>query len=208
MVDKDQIKKLVRKYFDVTGQVSVDASGLVSVDGSVYMRRNITLPGHMLPVKFDRVSKGFRLMGYNYLRSLEGVPIEVGGDFDCASTQVGSLQHAPQHVGGNLDVRFCNLKNFVGGPQWVGGAYYARRNPITSLDGLPDRIPGEFDFEWYPELPVLKALVAKTVEARQATDVVEPVTIILNKYAGQGKPGALKAAAELIRAGFKGNARW
>jgi hypothetical protein len=34
------------------------------------------------------------------------------------------------------------------------------------------------------------------------------VNEIMTKYEGQGKPGAIKAAAELIRAGYKENARW
>jgi hypothetical protein len=35
-----------------------------------------------------------------------------------------------------------------------------------------------------------------------------PIVEILNKYVGQGKSGAIKCAAELIKAGFKDNARW
>jgi len=34
------------------------------------------------------------------------------------------------------------------------------------------------------------------------------VSTIMNNHAGQGKPGAIKAAVELIRAGYKENARW
>jgi hypothetical protein len=39
-------------------------------------------------------------------------------------------------------------------------------------------------------------------------DAPQPVSDIIHKYLGQGKAGALKAAAELIKAGYKDNARW
>jgi hypothetical protein len=52
-------------------------------------------------------------------------------------------------------------------------------------------------------------MLIQFIWALLATDIpVEPVNSIMNKYLGQGKPGAIKCAAELIKAGFKDNARW
>jgi len=42
----------------------------------------------------------------------------------------------------------------------------------------------------------------------QGSHLVEEVAVILNKHVGGGKAGALKCALELIKAGYKENARW
>lgn len=207
MVNTKEIRELLKYHFDIKGDVQIDDAGHVHVQGDVQLKRLTPLPEPKLPVKFGQVSGKFSFSGHN-VDTLAGCPHHVGHIFDCSSTNVKSLVGAPEHVGGNVLVTYCDLKNFVGGPRHVGGDYYGRRNPLTSLEGLPDHIPGELDFEWFPNLPVLRSLVALHVEVRQAYDYVEPVEDILNKYTQQGKAGAIKAAAELIRAGFKGNARW
>ena len=88
-------------------------------------------------------------------------------------------------------------------------------NQLTSLEGLPETLKGVFFVSWNPKLPLLRSLVAKEIDLRGDLSFTNAkygemfqVRDILNKYAGEGKVGALKAAAELIRAGFKDNARW
>jgi hypothetical protein len=208
VTDPKEVKKILKEYFHVHGPVKVRSTGVVDVAGTVTLKKDVLLPGNRLPIKFGGVSGSFEFDSYTNLATLEGSPDWVGGTFDCALTGVGSLAHAPQKVDGDVDVRFCNLKNFVGGPQQVGGNYWGRRNDVTSLEGLPEHIPGEFDFELMPGLPILRSLVAHKVEALKGKHRQDVVNVILNKYAGEGKPGALKAAAELVRAGYKEHARW
>jgi hypothetical protein len=208
VTDPKQVKKLLKEFFDVHGVIKVRPSGIVDVAGTVTLKSDVQLPNNRLPIQFGDVAGSFEFNSYKNLATLEGSPHFVGKTFDCSVTYVGSLVHAPQKVGGEVDVRFCNLKNFVGGPQQVHGNYWGRRNQITSLEGIPDLIPGELDFELTPGLPILRSLVAEKVDAMQGIEVIEEVNEILNKYVGQGKAGALKAAAELIRAGYKEHARW
>lgn len=214
VTDPKTIKKLLkgpyRDLFDFHGEYQIRPNGVVDVSGHVKLKRGVPLPDNRLPIKFGNVTGSFEFnwnSGTN-LATLAGSPDWVGGTFGCAFTGVGSLVGAPQKVDGDLDVRFCELKNFVGGPKQVGRDYWGRGNPITSLEGLPERIPGEFDFELTPGLPVLRSLVAHTVDVREHRLSSEEVNQILNKYVGQGKAGALKAAAELIKAGYKEHARW
>lgn len=208
VTDPKQVKKLLKELFDVHGAVTVRDSGIVDVAGTVTLKKDVLLPNNRLPIKFGAVGGSFEFNSYPNLATLEGCPYWVGHTFDCALTGVGSLVGAPQKVGGEVDVRFCELKNFVGGPQQVGHNYWGRRNPITSLEGLPDLIPGELDFELTPGLHILRSLVAEKVDTMHSAHSVEAVNDILNKYVGQGKAGALKAAGELIKAGYKEHARW
>lgn len=208
VTDPKEVKKLLKEYFQVHGAVQVRPTGVVDVTGSVDLKPDIKLPNNRLPIQFGDVSGSFGFNSYSTLETLAGSPHSVGATFDCALTGVGSLAGAPQKVGGEVDVRFCELKNFVGGPQQVGRNYWGRRNPIMSLEGLPDLIPGELDFELTPGLHILRSLVAEKVDTMHSAHSVEAVNDILNKYVGQGKAGALKAAGELIKAGYKEHARW
>jgi hypothetical protein len=206
--DPKQVKKLLKELFLVYGKVKVLPTGVVNVDGSVELESGVKLPDNRLPIKFGHVTGSFAFNSYSNLATLVGSPDWVGQTFDCALTHVGSLQGGPQRVDGEMDVRYCELKNFVGGPQQVGRNYWGRRNQITSLEGLPDHIPGELDFELTPGLPILRSVAAEKVDAMQGVMAINAVNDIMNKYAGKGKAGALKAAAELIKAGFKEHAKW
>lgn len=208
VTDSKQVKKLLKELFEVHGAVKVRPTGVVDVAGTVTLKKDVLLPNNRLPIQFGDVTGTFEFNSYTNLVTLDGSPDWVGGTFDCALTGVGSLAHAPQKVDGDVDVRFCNLKNFVGGPQKVGANYWGRRNDVTSLEGLPDHIPGELDFELTPGLPILRSLVAEKVEALKGMHKQDAVNQILNQYVGQGKAGALKAALELIKAGYKEHAKW
>ena len=180
MVDTTKVKHDLDKYFKTTGTVKIDPfTGVVDVDGDVVLKRGNT---KKLPVKFGTVSGYFYCYGKN-LVSLSGSPRHVGGDFDCYDNQLTSLEGAPNHVG---DVFRCVY------------------NPLTSLEGAPDHVH-MFSCSYSKLLPVLRLIAYPYVTLLGSPSEVEDIII---KYAGQGKPGALRAAAELIRAGYKENARW
>jgi len=80
---------------------------------------------------------------------------------------------------------------------------------LESVDGLPPdaRL---VDITYQKHLPMLKLIRQKQVNIRTPLtgDLMTVITDILNDHAGSGKPGAIKAAAKLIKAGYKDNARW
>ena len=205
MVDKDKIRMEMRRWFAYYGSLTVDDHGLVSCEGSVQLTARLS----KLPVKFHRIDDDFRLENTMTLKTLEGCPEYVGNLFSCMHNSIKSLLGAPKKVGGNVVLTGCKLTNLIGCPE-MDQTLNVVNNPLTSLEGIPDhliRLVVSYD----PNLPLLRALAANTVELRTTNDTQQSgqtVEQILNKYTQQGKVGALKAAAELIRAGFKENARW
>ena len=200
MVDVDKIQRDLYENFEVDGSVKIDPStGVVDVSGSVTLRRGTK----QLPVKFGTVSGDFYCTN-RQLISLAGAPNHVGGDFYCSANQLGSLDGAPDYVGDNFWCPNNRLISLDGAPDYVGGNFWCSHNQLTSLEGAPSYV-SEFKCSYSKSLPLLRLLAYPKVTIY---DVPYKLEDIINKYAGQGKPGALKAAAELIRAGFKGNARW
>jgi hypothetical protein len=111
-----------------------------------------------------------------------------------------------------LDVEYNLLTNFAHAPEIVN-TIIAFGNPLTSLSGLPES-EYAINITYTEQLPLLRLVDAEGVHIGGAGfgydryKRYEPVDSIINKYLGQGKPGALKAAGELIKAGYKSNARW
>ena len=222
MVNVNKIQRDLDKYFKIKGSVQIDPStGVVDVDGDV----KVKYTAQRLAVKFGTVSGAFdckdgqltSLEGSpdhvggsfycqdNQLTSLAGAPDHVGGDFDCYDNQLTSLEGAPDHVGGNFYCAINQLTSVEGAPDHVGGSFYCYDNQLTSLAGAPDHVDGMFICTYSKSLPVLRLILYPSVDIWGAPPQLKD---IINKYSGQGKPGALKAAVELIRAGYKENARW
>lgn len=207
MVDKVQIRRLLKAHYNIVGKVSILTNGEVNVSGSVEVR-HVPDTGQ-LSVQFNEVKGNFEFMvSGETLKDLTGCPRWVGGVFECSNNHILSLKGAPEYVGDTFEIRYCELRSLEHGPTHVGGDYLVRRNPLQSLAHLAGHIGGEVDFEYNPHMPLLRTLVAEKIDPLRGSSPVTPVAEILNKYAGKGKAGALQAAAELIRAGYKENARW
>lgn len=188
--------KNFNSWFDVMGDVHVDQiTKRVSVDGHVMLKKR-PLPNtqgeRVLPFEFDLVS----------------------GDFSIDDMGLTSLQGSPREVG-RFIAGFNPIRNLVGGPEKVMKSYNIRGcDKLESLEGLATQIPGTFACEWHENLPLLRSLVADTIHLEANThgwDKLKKkrsVDEILNKYAGQGKSGALNCALELKKAGHGGNSRW
>jgi hypothetical protein len=182
MIDLNKIHKLLKKHFIVQGDAHVDAqTGVVDVKGHVFLNPKKIVS--QLPVQFGHVTGHFHCHK-NQLNTLLGCPTRVTESFCCAQNQLQTLEGAPDYVRGNFQ---CN------------------GNPLKSLQGAPDFVGGEWYLDYDPELPLLRTLNAERVFMWPVPQVVIDT---LKKYKGEGKPGALKCAAELIRAGFMDNARW
>jgi len=186
MVGVKAVKYLLDSYFFVYGHAQIDPhTGHVSVLGvGGHMVLKQSEPISELPVTFDRVE----------------------GDFHCNGSMLTTLQGAPVHVGGYFDCSDNQLKDLVGAPTHVGKHFYCMGNPLTQLMGAPDHVGNKFWLDYEPELPMLRTLTARQgVKLYRAPGTISE---ILNTHAGTGKSGAIKCAIELIKAGFKGNARW
>jgi len=204
MVDANQIKKVFWNYFNTSGpdrEIHIGSDGKVNVHGDVQL---VYTDVKQLPVSFGTVSGNFRCL-FSSLTSLVGAPHHVGGYFICSNSELTSLVGAPQHVDGSFTCHHNKLTNLVGAPKHVGDTFDCEYNQLTSLEGAPEHVGEEFWCTWNPHLPVLRLITYQHPWIGNAPDLVSD---IISKYVGQGKPGALKAAGELIKAGFKGNARW
>lgn len=224
MTDQDLIKDKLRRFFNIQGKVLIDPSGVVNVYG------NVRLVGMFpkLPVQFGTVT-GFFICAEKNLMTLEGCPAFVGDNFDCSGNQITSLKHgptevtksyrcsanqlnslahAPNKVGGYFNCSKNHLHNLVGGPQEVALDMSCHSNPLISLEGAPEKVGRDWWITWTEDLPLLKCLNASRINFMNLNFDTNRLENIMNPHMGSGKAGVIKCAAEMIRAGFKGNARW
>jgi hypothetical protein len=224
MADHTDIKDKLSRFFSIQGKIKIHSSGVVDVDGHV--RLSSLWP--KMPVQFGKVT-GVFICANSRLTTLEGCPTHVGDNFDCSGNmltsleyvpthvaknfrcsdnQITSLAHAPSRVEGYFNCAKNQLTNLTHAPEWVQDNFTCHQNPLTSLTGIPVHVGSAMWLTYNAQLPLLRTLVAQEVQFMNITHDSGNVAYILNKYMGQGKPGAIKCAAELIKAGYKENARW
>lgn len=230
-MDNSHIDIILGQQVQIDGDYQVDEDGIVNVLGNVEYKTSI----NRLRVQFGTVIGNFtrsRTTPQNpRLNTLAGFPRKVEGGVSVARSQIRDLTHAPNQVGGSFYAYDCaNLKSLHGAPKWIGGNMLVYACALTSLAGAPLVVKGTFDasqnplenYDHVPEgcssvslsynrqAPILRLLMYPEVHFK-FDHVREPhpiVNEIMHKYAGQGRAGAIKAAGELIRAGYKENARW
>jgi hypothetical protein len=100
-----------------------------------------------------------------------------------------------------------NVKTLRGFPKFIKGSLRTEAN--LNLRQLYDCEIEEIGDTWFSSYRqsqgLLRMLVAKHIYLVDGPPKVES---IMSRYAGQGRQGSLACAAELARAGYKGNARW
>jgi hypothetical protein len=202
------------------------ANGRISVDGWVSVHTHVT----RLPVQFETIGGDFKCDSENLetlegsprwvkggvfinpsppgkLRDLRGGPQTVGGDYSVTDQALISLEGAPAHVGGDFFVRNCDITNLRGAPRSTGGNFVVIGCPLTSLEGLPQSVDNLLILNVDRNVGLLRVLMVDTpmeIELRGAGDVVNR---IINRYRNRGVNGVMPCAAELIKAGYRGNAR-
>jgi hypothetical protein len=187
MMTDDEIKANLNKYFTVTGNVSIE-NGLVSCTGNVKLRH------------WQLVSKS---------------PVQfksVGGNFLCHDNQLTSLTGAPQSVGGNFLCHDNQLKSLAGAPRVVGGWFDCSGNRwLESLTGAPHLIDGKFYLTYADNLPLLPLLnisgVTEFVFWRHNEPTNQNLSVILTRWANTGTRGMVPCAMEMIKAGYRSNAK-
>jgi hypothetical protein len=142
-------------------------------------------------VTIDDQTGKVSVTGYVYLRKNikhTTLPVQfgtVGGDFYCSD---------------NL------LETLVGTPQRVGGTFYCDKNSLETLTGAPQSVGGDFSCAYKSDLGLLR-IILSNCDNVWLKNAPKGVTKIIEKYLGKGQGGALQCAAELIRAGYKENAK-
>jgi hypothetical protein len=224
MVDHTDIKDKLRRFFKIQGNATISREGVVDVNGNV----TLTSLWRKLPVKFNRVT-GFFICTGSQLTTLAGCPTHVGDTFDCSGNQLDSLEYAPVHVGkhfrcsdnqltslahapqavqGYFSCAKNKLTNLMHAPTYVNDNFTCHGNPLVSLGGAPEHVGKTWWLTYESHLPLLRTLGGSEIQFMNITTESDQVAEILNKYTGQGKAGAIKAAVDLVRAGFKENAKW
>jgi len=177
-----------------------------------------------------RVGRDFNCES-NLITSLEHAPAHISGSFSCASNKgLHSLAHAPHHVGANFNCARCELTTLDGacdlvdgwfdcahnkltslehGPRLVTDLFDCSYNPLTSMKGAPDTM-GSIEITYDEQLPLLRCLHAQLSINFIGGDQYPPQDVenVLTRYMGSDKSAMIKCAVELIRAGYKANARW
>jgi hypothetical protein len=183
--EEQKVIDTFHKHFKSTGSVSVDDQLRINVDGMVNAKRGQLFPDGRLPVKFGTVTGGFFVDGTG-LTSFEGSPRTI--------KKSAWFFHNP-------------LTSLDGAPDVVDGYFNITGTQIKSLEGLPSVITA-LALSYDRHMPLLRALVASSVEWPSPTTAPKEVIRIIDKYAGLGKKGILGAGVELTKAGYKLNARW
>ena len=112
-------------------------------------------------INFGKVTGNFNCSDLG-LKSLKGVPQEVGRNFNCSWNKLTSLEGAPQEVGRNFNCNGNHLATLKGAPQKVGGGFWCYINRLISLEGAPQTVGKYFDCS-YNQLTSLKG-APKTVD--------------------------------------------
>ena len=112
-------------------------------------------------INFGKVTGNFDCSDLG-LKSLKGVPQEVGRNFNCSWNKLTSLEGAPQEVGRNFNCNGNHLATLKGAPKKVGGGFWCYINRLISLEGAPQTVGKYFDCS-YNQLTSLKG-APKTVD--------------------------------------------
>lgn len=147
---------VVETLFEKKGiKFKKNSNGSYDIDGDIDLKdfQDFIEDGKLI-VKFGKVSGNFYCRSIHLARrqlkdltSLEGCPVEVGGDFKCSYCDgLTSLAGAPKKVGKDFECESCkNLKSLVGGPSKVGGSYKCSFcESLKNLEGAPVEVPGNF----------------------------------------------------------------
>lgn len=97
LIEEDDIGAIIREHwlnldYTINDDRSIDVYGDVKFpDFASFLKE--------LPLNFNKVSGDFDCSALVKLTTLKGAPVEVGGTFNCAFTNIKSLEYAPKKAG-------------------------------------------------------------------------------------------------------------
>ena len=148
---KDEVKAFLKENYagsiEISNKPNKNGKYEVSSTADIEVKNiNITSLTNGMFI-WTTVDRSFRVTYCNSLKSLEGAPKKVGGNFDCSScNSLTSLEDAPQIVNGDFRCYNCNsLKSLEGSPKKVGRDFYCDYNKsLKYLKGAPKEVGGRF----------------------------------------------------------------
>ena len=203
------------KFAEVSGIFSVDRTKLSTLAGSPTKVGNLfsiteapitSLEGSPKETKHFSIKR-------TEITSLEGSPESILSSFSATENlKLVSLTGCTKIIPGDFSCYgSSNITSLIGGPENVGTNYNCGKCSITSLEGLPKSIGGMFYIDYHKDLPLLRLMSVKNLQGVKFYPFTSPkfleIQQILKKYLGTGPGGALACAAELIKAGYKENAK-
>lgn len=225
--EKERIDNILHTYFNIhsTHPYEINDDGRVSIHGDCSLNETTGKSIRELPIKFDIVSGEFSLYNAPDIISLKGCPIEVG-DLHFEGLSITSLDGAPKKIVGSCHILYCmSLTSLIGCPESVGINLTFRGCNNLILDWDTDvacKVGGRISIPYHKDLPLLRTVPpavlnnSKRVVGYATADSEDQGVVleIITKYRNLcSDPKNVKKAIydcqyELIKAGFKGNARW
>ena len=187
-------KKLPVHFRNATDAFDIRERGLVSLEGS---------PQSCMRFYCQK----------NPLTSLKGCPTDVVDVFNCSGCKLTSLMGAPRLLNqpnwfSAMDNQLTDLRGLPS-EIWNLDVSY---NPLMSLEGLPTKCQS-ITFTYNEHLPLLRLLLVQDLEKLDMmtghgfSAELQKLTELLLKYAGKGWAAIVPCAREMVRLGFKENAR-
>jgi hypothetical protein len=214
-----EIRATLMDSFDIDGRAIVNKNGTVDVTGDCRSTTN-NVPFQIIPVKFNKTGD-FRIT-HKILSSLEGCP-KIAGNFSFNATNLTSLQYSPKLVSGNY---ICydggSLSSLEGVTPKIGSNLCFYRNPSITLEQI-SKLTCETKLDiilnYYKDLALLRLLhptfTNSVKQIRFEDEPDPPAFIIVQKYLKKilveklpWKKAMIDCQYELIKSGFKGNAKW
>ena len=214
-VEYEQTKTILSQNFKIESNALYPAGWMFDQDGKIVVAGDLhlTRSQSQLPLRFSKVHGTFTCNNKN-LRTLEGCPLEIEGDFDASFNLLSKLTSFPHWVSGSILLNSNKLTSLQGLPDTVSDNLEIQDNPLESLDHLPKSIAW-VTLTYSPTIPLLRTLGALHVELivpmqykRGNEGKFQQLHKILNSYAGKGKRALFDCQKELEDAGFEENARW
>lgn len=151
---QEPLTGIQKRFLDshVQGKWRVNpATGLVDIDGDLACEKDQA--EGFRGIRFGHVSGSFKWINSG-LRSLDGAPHTVEGDFEVQDNKLESLQGGPQKVGrkfkgGEYNCARNLLRSLEGAPREVD-AFDCRHNRLITLEGGPIRVRSSMDCSGNP----------------------------------------------------------
>lgn len=213
--DEDHKQSIEEIFYDnfrvVDGRISVD-EGIVNVIG----RCDVMLmePMVRLPVTFGTITDDFNCVEQG-LTTFKGFPKMIGGSLNCSKNLFTSLEHSPSQINGHFMCHSCSSLETLKGLTAKGTSLVIDECPIKSLEGLNAPLQN-LHITWNPDLPLLRTVYYVTdgvlllgqTEDKTTRRAVSRIINDFIKSLENAKKKLIDCQYALIKAGFKGNAKW
>lgn len=135
-------RKKIKKWLHSQGvkNYTIRKNGIVDIHEFFILKGNIK----KLPIQFGISSGHAFSCAKSKLKTLEGFPYKVMGDFICVESELTSLKGCPKYVGEDFDCSDNLLETLKYCPKYVGKDFRCYNNKLISLSYCPEIIYENF----------------------------------------------------------------